>query len=154
MDKLIPHCGRIAQPGKTYYAQIITHHIFSITDASNGLKPVYIENEIVFRDKDSHLTWPFLVDYISAEFPVFLHDMRVYLDTVPYLNFTFVVWLAEENDCIGRFKNVILLFMVSENTKLVYDVLSVSISHRLYKWDSFNTKDVMDLVLSVKIKAK
>lgn len=47
MVKLVPHWGRLAQPGKTYYYQKIMHHIFGIVDCSNCQNHVYVVDETV-----------------------------------------------------------------------------------------------------------
>lgn len=55
--------------------------------------------------------------------------------------------------CSGRFKRVTLSSMVPRYIKFALDVMFAKIAHKLYKSDIFITKELMDIVHSISIKA-
>lgn len=52
--KLVPHWGRTAQPGQTYYFQKISHDIFGIVDHRTDQNSIYLFDETVGPKNTDH----------------------------------------------------------------------------------------------------
>lgn len=84
MGKLVPHWGRSAHPGKTYYYQKIMHHLFGVVDATNKQSFVYVMDETVAGDKNSDdvcsYSWIYVQKLPRPHPPL----LRIYLDSASY----------------------------------------------------------------------
>ena len=61
----IPHWGRTAQPGQTYYYQKVSHDLFSVVDHREGRSTVYIFSEEVGPKNTDH-TISLLFQYLIS----------------------------------------------------------------------------------------
>lgn len=146
MGKLVPHWGQTAQPGKTYYYQKIMHHVFGIVDSSNSRKYVYVVDETVGGDKDSDHVCSFLFDYIERMVQQQARFLRLYMDAAPYFKTKFIVWWAAEMVTRGRFRRVVMSYMVPGHTKFEPDTIFAQIANRFYKTDVFNTNELLQVI--------
>lgn len=145
MRKLIPQLGKTTQHWKTYYAQILMHHIFGIFNASKGPQTVYFADGTLFVDNDSDIVISFLADYRSAELPAFVHSVQIYLVSTPYFKPKLTVRWATEMVRTGRFQKVTLPIMVSGYAEFAPDMLLVESPPRLYKSCIFTTRDYVNM---------
>lgn len=72
--------------------------------------------------------------------------LLVYLDAALYFKNKFVVWWAAKLILQGRFKGVILSFIVPGHTKFQLDVFFSKIANRFYKTDMFNTSEYLKVI--------
>ena len=63
--KLLPHWGRTAQPGQTYYFQKISHDIFGIVDHRTDQNSIYLFDETIGPKNTDH-TISFLESYLQT----------------------------------------------------------------------------------------
>jgi len=153
MGKLVPHWGRSAQPGKTYYSQKILHHIFGIVNSTLGKDKFYIIDETVAGEKDSNHVCSHLFEYVQNELSTDFQAVKIYLDAAPYFKTCYVMWWAAEMITQGRFQRVIFVFMVPGHTKFEVDLEFSRIANKFYKTDVFNTGQLVDLIRSCGMQA-
>ena len=151
MGKLLPQWGQSPQPGKTYYYQKLLHHIFGIINSSTTTKHAYIVDETISGEKDSNLVCSFLFHYVQNFVPEACNYCRIYLDSATYFKTKFLVWWASEMISKGRFKRVILSYMVPGHTKFGPDLMFAQIANTFYKTDVFNKKELLSLIKSCDI---
>lgn len=122
---------------KAMIRAMIMHHRFNMVNASNGSQTICRADETVSPSKESDLVCSFLVDYISSELPTFLQNVRIFLDSAPYLRSGFGAWWVAEMLCRGKLKWLKLSFMVPGRTKIAPDVRFANIAHRFQESDAF-----------------
>ena len=53
-SKLIPHWGKTAQPGLSYYLQKVSHDVFGIVDHRKSTKCIYLFDERIGPKNTDH----------------------------------------------------------------------------------------------------
>jgi len=63
--KLVPHWGRTAQPGQTYYFNKVSHNIFRIVDHRTDQNSIYLFDKTIGPKNTDH-TISFLKSYLQS----------------------------------------------------------------------------------------
>lgn len=139
--KLVPHWGRTAQPGQTYYFQKISHDIFGIVDHRIDQNSIYLFDKTIGPKNTDH-TISFLESYLQSvrlAYP-WINRVCIFLDNACSTNknrylFAWCIEMVSSN----KIDHIHVSFMVAGHTKFAPDRLFSAVAH------TYNTSDVFNI---------
>jgi hypothetical protein len=150
-EKPIPYFGSSAQPGRTYYLQKDSVHVFGAvqlhrrpTDAID--KPLHTSLYMTDEREDGSKTSDHLLSYLSLlveRMPPRGVHLNIYGDNAATIKSRYLIGWAGEMVGNGRLESVTMRFMVPGHTKFAPDQLFAHFGKRLQAADLFQVGDLV-----------